>query len=163
MQSDGSFSFRIPKGTSKNSFATLSEIAQTWDKMGLFASIVIYQEEQGAEVSLCSNVILSEAASAGSTHELDVAFSINGKFFWVEAKSSSRSIDYGKYASLCEKLKVTSDRLLLVNSDLSVEECEGVSYFWNYRVANCATITQELENMIAKQIESAGNAALSID
>lgn len=122
-----------------------------------------YQEEQGAEVSLCSNVILSEAASAGSTHELDVAFSINGKFFWVEAKSSSRSIDYGKYASLCEKLKVTSDRLLLVNSDLSVEECEGVSYFWNYRVANCATITQELENMIAKQIESAGNAALSID
>lgn len=33
-----------------------------------------YQEEQGAEVSLCSNVILSEAASAGSTHELDVAF-----------------------------------------------------------------------------------------
>ena len=60
-------------------------------------------------------------------------------------------------------LKVTSDRLLLVNSDLSVEECEGVSYFWNYRVANCATITQELENMIAKQIESAGNAALSID
>ena len=61
------------------------------------------------------------------------------------------------------KLKVTSDRLLLVNSDLSVEECEGVSYFWNYRVANCATITQELENMIAKQIESAGNAALSID
>lgn len=138
MQSDGSFSFRIPKGTSKNSFATLSEIAQTWDKMGLFASIVIYpqnivyelaqnetvrhflsgkwlelfvehqvqqilnryQEEQGAEVSLCSNVILSEAASAGSTHELDVAFSINGKFFWVEAKSSSRSIDYGKYASL---------------------------------------------------------------
>ena len=44
MQSDGSFSFRIPKGTSKNSFATLSEIAQTWDKMGLFASIVIYPQ-----------------------------------------------------------------------------------------------------------------------
>ena len=167
MQSDGSFSFRIPKGTSKKSFATLSEIAQTWDKMGLFASIVIYpqnivyelaqnetvrhflsgkwlelfvehqvqqilnryQEEQGAEVSVYSNVVLSEAASVGSTHELDVVFSINGKFFWVEAKSSSRSIDYGKYASLCEKLKVTSDRLLLVNSDLSVEECEGVSYF----------------------------------
>lgn len=201
MQSDGSFSFRIPKGTSKNSFATLSEIAQMWDKMGLFASIVIYpqnivyelaqnetvrhflsgkwlelfvehqvqqilnryQEEQGAEVSLCSNVILSEAASAGSTHELDVAFSINGKFFWVEAKSSSRSIDYGKYAALCEKLKVTSDRLLLVNSDLSVEECEGVSYFWNYRVANCATITGELENMVAKQIETAGKAVPSTD
>ena len=106
-------------------------------------------------------MILSEAASAGSTHELDVAFSINGKFFWVEAKSSSRSIDYGKYAALCEKLKVTSDRLLLVNSDLSVEECEGVSYFWNYRVANCATITQELESMIAKQIEI--TAALSTD
>lgn len=201
MQSDGSFSFRIPKGTSKKSFTTLSEIAQTWDKMGLFAAIVIYpqnivyelaqnetvrhflsgkwlelfvehqvqqilnhyQEEQGAEVSVCSNVILSEAASVGSTHELDVAFSINGKFFWVEAKSSSRSIDYGKYASLCKKLNVTPESLLLVNSDLSVEECEGVSYFWNYRVANCATITQELESMIAKQIESTGNAALSTD
>ena len=187
MQSDGSFSFRIPKGSSKKSFATLSEIAQTWDKMGLFAAIVIYpqnivyelaqnetvrhflsgkwlelfvehqvqqilnryQEEQGAEVSVCSNVVLSETASAGSTHELDVVFSINGKFFWVEAKSSSRSIDYGKYASLCEKLNVTPESLLLVNSDLSVEECEGVSYFWNYRVANCATITQELESMIA--------------
>lgn len=122
-----------------------------------------YQEEQGAEVSVCSNVILSEAASVGSTHELDVVFSINGKFFWVEAKSSSRSIDYGKYASLCEKLKVTSDRLLLVNSDLSVEECEGVSYFWNYRVANCATITGELENMVAKQIETAGKAVPSTD
>ena len=201
MQSDGSFSFRIPKGTSKKSFATLSEIAQTWDKMGLFASIVIYpqnivyelaqnetvrhflsgkwlelfvehqvqqilnryQEEQGAEVSVYSNVILSEAASVGSTHELDVVFSINGKFFWVEAKSSSRSIDYGKYASLCEKLKVTSDRLLLVNSDLSVEECEGVSYFWNYRIANCATITQELETMIAKQIETTEKAVPSTD
>ena len=201
MQSDGSFSFRIPKGASKKSFATLSEIAQTWDKMGLFAAIVIYpqnivyelaqnetvrhflsgkwlelfvehqvqqilnhyQEEQGAEVSVCSNVVLSEMASAGSTHELDVVFSINGKFFWVEAKSSSRSIDYGKYASLCEKLNVTSESLLLVNSDLSVEECEGVSYFWNYRVANCATITQELESMIAKQIENTGNAVLSTD
>ena len=201
MQSDGSFSFRIPKGTSKKSFATLSEIAQTWDKMGLFASIVIYpqnivyelaqnetvrhflsgkwlelfvehqvqqilnryQEEQGAEVSVCSNVVLSEAASVGSTHELDVVFSINGKFFWVEAKSSSRSIDYGKYASLCEKLKVTSDRLLLVNSDLSVEECEGVSYFWNYRIANCATITQELETMIAKQVETIEKAVPSTD
>ena len=201
MQSDGSFSFRIPKGTSKKSFAILSEIAQTWDKMGLFASIVIYpqnivyelaqnetvrhflsgkwlelfvehqvqqilnryQEEQGAEVSVCSNVILSEVASVGSTHELDVVFSINGKFFWVEAKSSSRSIDYGKYASLCEKLKVTSDRLLLVNSDLSVEECEGVSYFWNYRIANCATITQELETMIAKQIETTEKAVPSTD
>ena len=201
MQSDGSFSFRIPKGTSKKSFATLSEIAQTWDKMGLFASIVIYpqnivyelaqnetvrhflsgkwlelfvehqvqqilnryQEEQGAEVSVCSNVVLSEAASVGSTHELDVVFSINGKFFWVEAKSSSRSIDYGKYASLCEKLRVTSDRLLLVNSDLSVEECEGVSYFWNYRIANCATITQELETMIAKQIETTEKAVPSTD
>ena len=120
MQSDGSFSFRIPKGASKKSFATLSEIAQTWDKMGLFAAIVIYpqnivyelvqnetvrhflsgkwlelfvehqvqqilnryQEEQGAEVSVCSNVVLSETASVGSTHELDVVFSINGKFFW---------------------------------------------------------------------------------
>ncbi len=201
MQSDGSFSFRIPKGASKKSFATLSEIAQTWDKMGLFAAIVIYpqnivyelaqnetvrhflsgkwlelfvehqvqqilnhyQEEQGAEVSVCSNVVLSETASAGSTHELDVVFSINGKFFWVEAKSSSRSIDYGKYASLCEKLNVTPESLLLVNSDLSVEECEGVSYFWNYRVANCATITQELESMIAKQLESTGNAVLSTD
>ena len=201
MQSDGSFSFRIPKSTSKKSFATLSEIAQTWDKMGLFAAIVIYpqnivyelaqnetvrhflsgkwlelfvehqvqqilnhyREEQGAEVSVCSNVVLSETASAGSTHELDVVFSINGKFFWVEAKSSSRSIDYGKYASLCEKLNVTPESLLLVNSDLSVEECEGVSYFWNYRVANCATITQELESMIAKQIESTGNAVLSTD
>ena len=201
MQSDGSFSFRIPKGASKKSFATLSEIAQTWDKMGLFAAIVIYpqnivyelaqnetvrhflsgkwlelfvehqvqqilnhyREEQGAEVSVCSNVVLSETASAGNTHELDVVFSVNGKFFWVEAKSSSRSIDYGKYASLCEKLNVTPESLLLVNSDLSVEECEGVSYFWNYRVANCATITQELESMIAKQIESAGNAVLSTD
>ena len=201
MQSDGSFSFRIPKGASKKSFATLSEIAQTWDKMGLFAAIVIYpqnivyelaqnetvrhflsgkwlelfvehqvqqilnryQEEHGAEVSVCSNVVLSEMASAGSTHELDVVFSINGKFFWVEAKSSSRSIDYGKYASLCEKLNVTPESLLLVNSDLSVEECEGVSYFWNYRVANCATITQELESMIAKQLESTGNAVLSTD
>ena len=122
-----------------------------------------YQEEQGAEVSVCSNVVLSETASVGSTHELDVVFSINGKFFWVEAKSSSRSIDYGKYASLCEKLNVTPESLLLVNSDLSVEECEGVSYFWNYRVANCATITQELESMIAKQIESTGNAVPSTD
>ena len=201
MQSDGSFSFRIPKGTSKKSFATLSEIAQTWDKMGLFAAIVIYpqnivyelaqnetvrhflsgkwlelfvehqvqqilnhyREEQGAEVSVCSNVVLSETASVGSTHELDVVFSINGKFFWVEAKSSSRSIDYGKYASLCEKLNVTPESLLLVNSDLSVEECEGVSYFWNYRVANCATITQELESMIAKQLESTGKCCLSTD
>ena len=201
MQSDGSFSFRIPKGTSKNSFATLSEIAQTWDKMGLFASIVIYpqnivyelaqnetvrhflsgkwlelfvehqvqqilnryQEEQGAEVSLCSNVILSEAASAGSTHELDVAFSINGKFFWVEAKSSSRSIDYGKYAALCEKLKVTSDRLLLVNSDLSVEECEGVSYFWNYRVANLCNDYGGIGKYGCQQIETAGKAVPSTD
>ena len=108
-------------------------------------------------------MVLSETASAGNTHELDVVFSINGKFFWVEAKSSSRSIDYGKYASLCEKLNVTPESLLLVNSDLSVEECEGVSYFWNYRVANCATITQELESMIAKQLESTGNAILSTD
>ena len=76
-----------------------------------------YREEQGAEVSVCSNVVLSETASVGNTHELDVVFSINGKFFWVEAKSSSRSIDYGKYASLCEKLNVVRKNKHLLRRD----------------------------------------------
>ena len=106
-------------------------------------------QEQGAEVSLCSNVILSDSPENAFAHELDVAFSINGKFFWVEAKSSSRSINYGKYADLCTKLQVTPDQLLLVNSDLSEEDCKGVAYFWPYRVANCATMEQKLEEMIA--------------
>ena len=58
---------------------------------------------------------------------------------------------------------VLGPTIMSYTRDLSVEECEGVSYFWNYRVANCATITQELESMIAKQLESTGNAALSTD
>ena len=82
---------------------------------------------------------------------------------WMLRFPSTENSDYGKYASLCEKLNVTPESLLLVNSDLSVEECEGVSYFWNYRVANCATITGELENMVAKQIETAGKAVPSTD
>ena len=45
MQSDGSFFVSYPKGYFQGiRFATLSEIAQTWDKMGLFASIVIYPQ-----------------------------------------------------------------------------------------------------------------------
>lgn len=106
-------------------------------------------QEQGAEVSLCSNVILSDSPENAFAHELDVAFSVNGRFFWVEAKSSSRNINYGKYADLCTKLQVTPDQLLLVNSDLSEEDCRGVAYFWPYRVANCATMEQKLEEMIA--------------
>lgn len=107
-----------------------------------------WQKEQNASVSLCSNVILSGASDAAFSHELDAAFSVNGKFFWIEAKSSSRNIDYGKYADLCKKLQVPPEQLLLVNSDLSEEDCAGVSYFWPYRIANCATMTQELEAMI---------------
>lgn len=116
-----------------------------------------YRDERGAAVSLCSNVILSDSPEVSSAHELDAAFSINGVFFWVEAKSSSRNIDYGKYAELCKKLQVTPDRLLLVNSDLSEEDCRGVSYFWPYRVANCATMRQQLEEMIEQQLGSAEN------
>ena len=44
-----------------------------------------------------------------------------------------------------------------------LRSCEGVSYFWNYRIANCATITQELETMIAKQIETTEKAVPSTD
>ena len=54
-------------------------------------------------------------------------------------------------------LQVTPDRLLLVNSDLSEEDCRGVSYFWPYRVANCATMRQQLEEMIEQQLGSAEN------
>ena len=111
-----------------------------------------YRTEQGAAVSLCSNVILSDSPEVSSSHELDVAFSVNGVFFWVEAKSSSRNIDYGKYADLCKKLQVTPDQLLLVNSDLSEEDCSGVSYFWPYRIANCAMMEQKLEEMIRGQL-----------
>lgn len=107
-----------------------------------------YRTEQGTSVSLCSNVILSDSPDVGSAHELDVAFSVNGAFFWIEAKSSSRNINYGKYAELCKKLQVTPDQLLLVNSDLSEEDCKGVSYFWPYRIANCATMEQKLDEMI---------------
>lgn len=111
-----------------------------------------YQEEQGAAVSVCSNVVLSDSPEVLYAHELDVAFSVNGVFFWIEAKSSSRSIDYGKYADLCKKLQVTPDQLLLVNSDLSEDECNGVAYFWPYRIANCATMEQKLDEMIQKQL-----------
>lgn len=113
------------------------------------------KEEYKAAVSLCSNVILSDSPEVSSAHELDVAFSVNGVFFWIEAKSSSRNIDYGKYAELCKKLQVTPDQLLLVNSDLSEEDCSGVSYFWPYRIANCATMEQKLEEMIQKQLDTA--------
>lgn len=113
-----------------------------------------YQTEQNAAVSLCSNVILSDSPEVSSSHELDVAFSVNGIFFWIEAKSSSRNINYGKYADLCKKLQVTPDQLLLVNSDLSEEDCMGVSYFWPYRIANCGTMEQKLEEMIQKQLDS---------
>ena len=117
-----------------------------------------YRTEQNASVSLCSNVILSDSPEVSSAHELDVAFSVNGVFFWIEAKSSSRNINYGKYADLCTKLQVTPDQLLLVNSDLSDEDCSGVSYFWPYRIANCGTMEQKLEEMIQKQLGSAGSA-----
>lgn len=110
-----------------------------------------YRTQQGAAVSLCSNVILAGTPDTGSSHELDVVFSVNGVFFWIEAKSSSRNIDYGKYADLCTKLQVTPDQLLLVNSDLSQEDCQGVAYFWPYRIANCATMEQKLTEMICKQ------------
>ena len=111
-----------------------------------------FRTEQDAAVSLCSNVILSDSPEVSSSHELDVAFSVNGVFFWVEAKSSSRNINYGKYADLCKKLQVTPDQLLLVNSDLSEEDCSGVSYFWPYRIANCAMMEQRLEEMICGQL-----------
>ena len=43
------------------------------------------------------------------------------------------------------------------DSDLSEEDCRGVSYFWPYRVANCATMRQQLEEMIEQQLGSAEN------
>lgn len=117
-----------------------------------------YRIQQNAVVSLCSNVILSDSPEVSSAHELDVAFSVNGAFFWIEAKSSSRNIDYGKYADLCNKLQVSPDRLLLVNSDLTEEDCRGVAYFWPYRVANCATMTEKLEEMIRSTLQNDGAA-----
>lgn len=112
-------------------------------------------EERDVPVSLCSNVVLSSPPKENSAQELDVVFSVNGVFFWIEAKSSSRNIDYGKYAGICKKLQVSPEQLLLVNSDLSEEDCQGVSYFWPYRIANCATMARELEEMIEKQLAGA--------
>ena len=113
-----------------------------------------WRTEQDAAVSVCSNVILSDAPDSVCAHELDVAFTVNNCFFWIEAKSSSRNIDYGKYADLCKKLQVTPDQLLLVNSDLTEEDCRGVAYFWPYRIANCGTMEQALEEMIQNQLHA---------
>lgn len=109
--------------------------------------------EWNAEVSLYSNVVFGTAPNGGATNELDAAFTVNGVFFWVEAKSSSHAVDYGKYTALCKKLKVPPEQMLLLNSDLTAPECEAVSYFWDYRVVNCADFVPTVEAMIRKQLD----------
>lgn len=116
-----------------------------------------YQEEQNASVSLCSNVVLTGAPSITPSHELDAAFSVNGIFFWVEAKSSGKGIDYGKYEKICKHLQVKPSQFLMVNSELSEEECDGISYFWPYQVANCSTMLSKLDKMIQRQLSRAEN------
>lgn len=191
LEGNRSITFQMPKNTSKASRELVVELAQHWDRLGLFSNFnantvriicdpapgndVIqrfleghwlelyvvhsvqqllkhYQEEQNASVSLCSNVVLTGAPSITPSHELDAAFSVNGIFFWIEAKSSSKGIDYGKYKEMCKHLQVKTDQFLMVNSELSEEECEGISYFWSYRVANCVTLPSMLDEMIQKQL-----------
>ncbi len=191
LQFHDAFVFRIPREAEAESKDLLVDLAQSWDRMGLFTefnanttriicalasendvvlhfasgkwlelyavhcvqeTLAQFQSQKNIAVSLCTNVVIAAAPDATASHELDIAFTVNGAFYWLEAKSSSRGIDYGKYAALCRELHVSTQHLLLVNSDLSEEECHGVAYFWQYHVANCATLKQELLTMIERQL-----------
>lgn len=114
-------------------------------------------EQYHLPVSLASNIVLTDPAEPEvPCHELDCAFTIGGQFFWIEAKSSSRNVNYDKYRILGQLLGVIPDQFLLVNSDLNPDEIAGIRWLYPYHLANCTTFANALRAMVTDALEASG-------
>lgn len=104
---------------------------------------------------IAGNLQLEQITNPGViTHELDTAFTIGDIFFVCEAKTGQA--DYERFRIVGKDLDVLPDRLLLVNSSLTPEEAETVTWWYPYHVAAGADMEKALRNMIQGELDKAG-------
>ena len=113
--------------------------------------------EYGLPVQMNTNIELTDPEEADvPCHELDCAFTVGGLFFWIEAKSSSRNLDYDKYRIRGTELQVIPDQFLMLNADLDGEAIEALEWLYPYHVANCTTFAASLYKVVTAALSKTG-------
>ena len=111
--------------------------------------------EYGLPAQVSSNIVLVDTADTEvPCHELDCAFTIGGLFFWLEAKSSSRNVNYDKYRIRGQLLGVLPDQFLMLNADLTQSEVEVLEWLYPYHAANCSSFADTLRSMVTTALQA---------
>ena len=112
--------------------------------------------QYGLPAQVSANIVLTDPADAEvPCHELDCAFTIGGLFFWIEAKSSSRNVNYDKYRIRGQMLGVIPDQFLMLNADLNQSEVEVLEWLYPYHAANCSSFADTLRSMVTTALDAA--------
>jgi len=85
--------------------------------------------------------------------ELDLAFRIDDKLFWAEAKSGEFVDDLEKFRELSQLIDVPSDRAVLVLADVDAQSAENLSKIYNITVVPLRHFKSFLEDHVKKAIK----------
>ena len=108
--------------------------------------------EYSVDYELYYNV---EFVKDNKKHELDILFRVGPHVFWEEVKTGD--LDADKYTMIGHLLKVVPDRLLLLAADRDNAAVQGISFFYDYFVANTNTFKDTLTTMIKKAFKEGTN------
>ncbi len=100
----------------------------------------------GVDYEIHSNAMITVEAKA---REIDTVFRVGKHVFWAEFKCGKFS-DFDCYRKLGLLMCVNPDKHILLSAETSDEACEGISWLYEYYVANITNYENKLKEMINK-------------
>lgn len=99
---------------------------------------------RGVDFEIYSNAII---ARGDETHELDMVFRVGEQVFWSEIKSG-KHINFDKYRKLGLAMNVNPDRHILLAAEKTDSAAAGISWLYQFYVANIENFEARLVQMI---------------
>ena len=91
----------------------------------------------------------------GDDFELDIISVVNGRAFWIEAKSGDYQQHVRKYSKLAQLMGLDKDHAIMMLADISTDRCAALSSLFNMTVVSLDTFSPHVQRVIdadAKQI-----------
>ncbi len=88
----------------------------------------------------------------GNEGELDILANLDGKIFWIEAKTGDYQRYIAKYAQLVKFLSIEPDRAFLVLTNVKWENTKSLSQFFKMNVIRAEDFPQVFENLVREMV-----------
>lgn len=89
----------------------------------------------------------------GDDFELDLIFSVNNEFYWIESKSGDYQQYINKYSAMAKKLNIRENNAIMLLTEINKIAAESLSSLFLMKVLSIDDFEQYLFSTIQNQIE----------